>query len=57
MRIIIERVGGEIVVNTDYSEIESRGEISQTVIELEVIKRDLIDFYEDWDEKNDRIRK
>lgn len=50
MKIGIRRKEGRIEVVKDYNDIQSISEISQTILELELIKLDLMDLYQELSE-------
>ncbi len=52
MKIMVCREGGNIITVKDYSDIESKGEIAQMITELELIKLDLLDLYEEYSEEH-----
>lgn len=47
MKILIERKGNVIVSIADYTEIESREEVSNIVCELKLIELELLKIFED----------
>ena len=48
MKIHIEIVGKNILTTKDYSKINDRGEIAHFLMELELIKFDLIELWGEW---------
>ncbi len=46
MKIAIGRTGKNITCIKDYSDIEDKGEVSHILMELELIKMDLLDMWE-----------
>lgn len=53
MKIIIGRIDNEnIYTEKDYSDIKDKGEVSHIVCELELIKQDLINIFDTWDEEH-----
>jgi hypothetical protein len=46
MKIQIGRIGDNIVCAKDYSDIDSRGEISHIFMEIEIIRRELMELWE-----------
>lgn len=45
MKIAIKRVGDNIGTFKDYSDIKGRGEIAHIIIELELIKAELLELW------------
>lgn len=54
MRLAIQRNGSLISVFKDFNDIKDRGEITQIITELELLKLDLLALYEEtqWDLKH-----
>jgi len=52
MIIQIGRVGDNIICNRDYRDIKDSGEIAHILMELELIKDDLKNLWEEIQEKN-----
>ncbi len=53
MRVGIARQGENIVTVKEYTDIQDRGEISHFIAELEIIKLDLLEMFQEWeDEEN-----
>ena len=50
MRIGIATEGENIITVKDYESIRGRGEICQFIAEIEIIKLDLLEMFEDWEE-------
>jgi len=48
MKISIERVEEDIFTNKDYSSIQSTGEIAHFLAELEIIKQELLEVWQEW---------
>jgi len=48
MKIAIYRHGNDIRTVTDYSDIDSKSEISHILAELKLIERDLIELWEKY---------
>lgn len=53
MKIGIARKGKDIITVKDYSNIDQKGEISHFLIELELIKQDLLEIWEEYNNKED----
>lgn len=51
MKIFIGRDGENIVTNKDFTDIKDIGEISHFIAELEIIKQDLLELWEGYDDK------
>lgn len=51
MKIAIVREGGNIVTIKDYSDIDQKGEVSHMITELELIKQDLLEIWEELQER------
>lgn len=49
MKILIARQGDNIATLKEYDDIMDRGEISHILIELELIKIELLAMWEEWD--------
>lgn len=47
MKILLERNGENMVIYKDYSDIDSKSEISHMIVELELIKLDLLEMWEE----------
>ncbi len=47
MKILLERNGEDIIVYKDYSDIDSKSEVSHMITELELIKLDLLEVWEE----------
>ena len=47
MRIAIQRSGDDIVAVHDYSDIKDSGEIAHILAELETIKQDLLELWQE----------
>ena len=47
MKIQIGRVGDVIVCNRDYTGIREKGEVSHILMEIEFIKKDLMEIWEE----------
>lgn len=52
MRIAIERQEDNMLILKDYSDIQDKSEISHVLTELELIKLDLLQLWEDMNEEN-----
>lgn len=50
MKIQIFRDGADISVKKDFSDVEERGEITQFIIELELLKLELLKLYKEFDD-------
>ncbi len=50
MKIAIARNGDDIICVKEYADIKDKGEISHFIAELELIKKELLEL---WDEFND----
>jgi hypothetical protein len=50
MKIAIARSGDNIATIKDYQNINDKGEISHFLIEIELIKQDLLDLWTEWHE-------
>ena len=50
MKIAIARKDGDIVTIKDYSNVDGRGEVAHFLIELELMKLDLLDIWVDMKE-------
>ena len=50
MKIALVRQGENIVAIKDYSDIDQKGEISHMIAELELIKLDLLELWEEISE-------
>ena len=48
MNIQISRVGDDIFCNKNYTNIKDKGEISHILMELEFIKQDLMELWEEF---------
>lgn len=53
MKIQISRIDNDIITTKDFRDILDKGEISHFLIELEIIKFELIDLWEEYNEKNE----
>jgi len=45
MKIQIGRIGENIICNKDYTDIKDKGEIAHILMELEFVKKDLIELW------------
>ena len=45
MKLVIARVGDNIFVEKDFTDIKDRGEVAHMLCELEVIKQDLLEIW------------
>ena len=52
MRIAIGRKGDEIITIKEYIDIKDKGEIAHFISELELIKLDLLEIWEQYIEEN-----
>lgn len=50
MKIALVRKDGNIIAIKDYSDIDSKGEVSHMITELELIKLDLLEIWEEINE-------
>jgi len=53
MKLIIESIGDNIFIKKDFIKIKTRGEISNMIAELELVKLDLLEIWELWDDDKD----
>ncbi len=51
MRITIQRLGDTIACYKDYKDIHGHGEIAQLLMEIEMIRDDLVGMYRNYEEK------
>lgn len=51
MRILLMRKDDNIIAIKDYSDIESKGEVSHIIAELELIKLDLLEIFDELNSK------
>jgi len=49
MKICIERQGGTIVTLKDLKDVDDRGEIAHIICELESLKQELLEEWEDFE--------
>ena len=54
MKIAIARNGNDIATIKDYQDIDNKGEISHFLIEIELIKQDLLELWKEWHEENSK---
>ena len=57
MKIAIGRRGKDIVAVKDYADIQGRGEIAHFIAELESIKKDLLELWEQHNKEDAIINK
>jgi len=50
MKILVYREGGNIKTIKNYTDIEGLSEIAQILAEVEIIKHDLLELYDEWKE-------
>lgn len=51
MIITIARKGDNIITCKDYRDIEDKGEISHILMELEFLKQDLMELWDEWEDQ------